>query len=272
MADIIAQAKINFEIILQRISAYIIGGDIYPPKPEMTLLFDDYNKYLEALKGTGSEIFGDLRNVAYPTIKSVPTAMPYGSRTTDYVTYEKTNLRLLKFELEKALKYIGIYISSTSTDEIEVNPFTGINLICARFHAVARQIRKRYGSRATIDITDEYDVQDLIHSLLRIFYKDIRPEEYSSSYAGGNSRIDFILKDEQVAIEIKKSRKSLRAKEIGEELIIDTERYKMYPGITHLYCFVYDPEGWIENPNGLENDLTGNKGELNVVVIIEPKE
>jgi hypothetical protein len=35
-----------------------------------------------------------------------------------------------------------------------------------RFHLVARQLRQRHGNRSTLSVNDEYDVQDLLHSLL----------------------------------------------------------------------------------------------------------
>ena len=34
--------------------------------------------------------------------------------------------------------------------------------ICNKFHQVARQMRSRHNNRSTLDINDEYDVQDLL--------------------------------------------------------------------------------------------------------------
>ncbi len=39
---------------------------------------------------------------------------------------------------------------------------------------------------------------------------------------------------------------------------------------TPLVCFVYDPEGIISNPRGIENDLRRSDGDLYVEVIIRP--
>jgi hypothetical protein len=33
-------------------------------------------------------------------------------------------------------------------------------------------------------LKDEYDVQDLLYALLRIFFDDVRPEEWTPSFAG----------------------------------------------------------------------------------------
>jgi REase_DpnII-MboI len=56
-------------------------------------------------------------------------------------------------------------------------------------------------------------------------------------------------------LEVKKTRKGLEAKEIGEELIIDVARYSNHPDLKTLVCFVYDPEMRIGNPKGLATDL-----------------
>ncbi|HEY7402401.1 MAG TPA: hypothetical protein VIB39_02685 [Candidatus Angelobacter sp.] len=44
-----------------------------------------------------------------------------------------------------------------------------IELLCDRFHAVAKQLRKRHDNRSTLGVNDECDVQDF-HALLRIFF------------------------------------------------------------------------------------------------------
>ena len=67
------------------------------------------------------------------------------------------------------------------------------------------------------------------------------------------------------------TRESLKDKKIGDELIIDMERYSVHPNCEKLYCFVYDPQEFIKNPIGLENDLSGIKDGLDVKVIIIPK-
>ena len=67
--------------------------------------------------------------------------------------------------------------------------------------------------------------------------------------------MDFLLKDIQTVIEVKKTRDSMSAKDLGEQLIIDIEKYKTHPDCKQLYCFVYDPEGLLGNPAGIKNDL-----------------
>jgi hypothetical protein len=154
---------------------------------------------------------------------------------------------------------------------VERNDLVIIEKFCSRFHLAARQLRSRHDARETIDIKDEYDVQDLFHALLTLEFNDIRPEEWTPSYAGGASRVDFLLKQEQIVVEIKKTRKDLKAKDIGEQLIVDIGRYKIHPDCKTLICFVYDPDGWIANPRGIENDLNGEHEGVGVKVIIAPR-
>jgi hypothetical protein len=110
-----------------------------------------------------------------------------------------------------------------------------------------------------------------MHSLLTIYFDDIRPEEWTPSYAGKSARMDCLLKDYGVVVEVKKTRPGLGGKEVGTQLIEDIARYKMSPGCTTLVCFVYDPEGRIANPRGLEKDLGRQEGDLTVKVLVVPK-
>jgi hypothetical protein len=145
-----------------------------------------------------------------------------------------------------------------------------IENIFSRFHIIVTQLQKRYNKREPMIISDEYDVQDLLHSLLKLYFDDVRPEEWTPSYAGACSRVDFLIKNENIVIEVKKTREQLKQKEIGEQLIIDIARYKNHPNCKFLFCFVYDPDRLISNPSCLENDLSSNDN-LPVKVIITPK-
>ena len=159
----------------------------------------------------------------------------------------------------------------------EINPKTAsidydkiLTQIFEKFHICARQLKRRHSSRPTLEIKDEYDVQDLLNAILRLHFEDVRPEEWTPSYAGGNSRMDFLLKNEEISIEVKMTRDGLKDKELGEQLIIDIAKYKVHPNCQTLYCFVFDPDGYIRNPRGLENDLTKEHDGLDVKVFIRP--
>ncbi len=152
----------------------------------------------------------------------------------------------------------------------EQSPLVLLDQICSRFHLVARQIRSRHGGRPTLDVQDEYDVQDLMHALLLLHFVDVRPEEYTPSYAGKASRMDFLLKQESIVVEAKMTRSGLGAKEVSSQLIEDIERYKAHTGCQALVCFVYDPAGMVANPRGIEADLNRDTNPFPVRVLIRP--
>lgn len=141
--------------------------------------------------------------------------------------------------------------------------------VLTNFHRMARSICNRHGNRATLRITDEYDVQDLLQGILRLFVDDVRPEDATPSYAGGNSRIDFFLPEYKMYIETKKTRDGLTDKKIGEELLIDIGRYRN--ACDTLVCFIYDPDNRLSNPYGLIGDLEKmSTPDLRVKVYISP--
>lgn len=161
-----------------------------------------------------------------------------------------------------------------SDDEVTMSSIDATQLIINlfnRFHMICKQLRVRHDDRNTLDVCDEYDVQDLMHALLCIYFDDIRAEEWTPSYAGSCSRMDFLLKKEKIVIEIKKTRSGLQDKQVGEQLIIDIDRYKSHQDCKNLLCFIYDPEERISNPRGLESDLTKVTDGLNVIVIVIQK-
>ncbi len=145
-----------------------------------------------------------------------------------------------------------------------------ISKLFNRFHIIARQLKRRHEGRNTLEVHDEYDVQDLLHGLLKLDFDDVRPEEYTPATAGAATRMDFLLKDDEIAIEVKMTRQGLKDKELGEQLIIDIAKYQSHPNCKCLYCFVYDPDGIIRNPRGMEKDLEKLGKGFPVKVFIRP--
>ena len=146
-----------------------------------------------------------------------------------------------------------------------------IERLARNFHLVARKLSQRYNQRPPLEIRDEYDVQDVFYALLIPFFEDIRPEEVAPSYAGGHARIDFLIKAEQIVIEIKKTRPSLKARELRDQLIVDKELYRTHPHCRTFIAFIYDPDGYIENAVGFERDLSNTSGDVRVKVIVSPR-
>lgn len=219
------------------------------------------SRTLEEIFWEKSSQLKDFKSISY-------SLSAFGSRTPDsefqeaYIKWLKTAKLLLESmldEVEEKNKKISNVVN------VDIN----LENIFNKFHLIVRQLRARYDDRVTLDVNDEYDVQDLLHALLRQHFDDIRPEERTPSYAGSSKRTDFLLKNEQVMIEVKMTRKNLKDKEVGEQLTIDIANYKEHPDCKKLVCFVYDPDGYIKNPRWLENDLAKSK-EMEVKVYIRP--
>lgn len=188
--------------------------------------------------------------------------------TSDWRAKDAENLLSI---LKSALNTFRSDLAQASTTP-NVDPSLRIARICDRFNDVVRYLRQRHANRDTLDVKDEYDVQDLLHALLRIDFDDIRDEEWTPSFAGASSRIDFVLKAERIVVEVKMARKGLDARTLGEELIVDIARYRVHPECDTLICFTYDPEGRIKNAAGVERDLEKlGSAELAVRVLIRPR-
>lgn len=200
----------------------------------------------------------------------VPPHIQCQATITHLLTKNSSGLDFIK-RAKKLIRKIQIRENLSQEQPGTLNSIESIVKVCNSFHTVARQLRQRYSNRDTLIIEDEYDVQDLFHALLRIFFEDVRAEEWTPSYAGGSSRVDFLLPREKIVVELKKTRNGLGAKEVGNQLLIDIARYQSHPDCRNLICFVYDPEGKIGNPKGLENDLNDLSSEkINIVTLIRP--
>lgn len=216
------------------------------------------------------------RWAAYPRAYSGGRNLMPGADSAERAANEKIAAGAqdkLLAHVDALIELIGIEGAATGpepTPDGAPGRISALRLICGRFHSVAAQLRSRHDHRATLDVGDEYDVQDLMHALLRLFFEDIRPEEWTPSYAGHSNRMDFLLKPDRIVIETKKTRKGVAAKEIGQQLILDIEHYKKHPDCEHLVCFVYDPDNLIANPRGLESDLAREEDGFAVTVFVVP--
>jgi hypothetical protein len=151
------------------------------------------------------------------------------------------------------------------------DPVERVKTLCYRFHSVARQLRLRGEYRATLAVEDEFDAQDLLHALLRIQFDNIETDEWTPSYSSGAPRTTLLLNDGRLAVIVKKPRPGLNAKDLTDQLRIDAERYRSYGCCRTLLCFMYDPEGRIGNPRGLEASLTSVTDSFVIDVLVAPK-
>jgi hypothetical protein len=155
--------------------------------------------------------------------------------------------------------------------QVGLGPVELVKTLCCRFHSVARQLRLRGEYRATLSVEDEVDAQDLLHALLRTQFDNIDIDEWTPSYSSGAPRTTLLLNDGRLAVIVKKTRAGLAVKDLTEQLRIDAARYRSHGHCTTLLCFVYDPDGRIGNPRGLEASLTSVNDSFALDILVAPK-
>lgn len=143
-----------------------------------------------------------------------------------------------------------------------------VEAMVRRFPLIIMEINRRRENRTGWPVNDEYDVQDLVRALLVGWFDDVRPEEWTPSYAGGSSRMDFLLKAERIVVETKMVGGAGSAKEVRDELAQDILRYQAHSDCEIMVCFVFDPGMRITNPRGFEQDLSVPQGNLGVLVAV----
>ncbi len=161
--------------------------------------------------------------------------------------------------------------TGTRTDEVLPDPLDALRKICLRFHAVARQLRLRKDYRTTLEVEDDYDLQDLLCALLKLEFDEVGADEWTPPYAGGSTRTTLLLNGEQIAVVTKKTRSGLTTKELAEQISADARHYSARKSCEHFFCFIYDPEGRIGSPTRLESDLTSVSDRHTIHVLVAPK-
>lgn len=165
--------------------------------------------------------------------------------------------------LERAVSRAGVAASD--------DPVTRVVALCRRFPLFVERLQRRQQGRPAVEVKDEYDVQDLLHAILKLHFDDVRPEEWIPSYAGNASRTDFLLPQERMMIEAKMTRANLGPRQVVDQLTIDRARYETAPNVDHLVCIVYDPDRRCTNPAAIESDLARTDGRLRVSVVVCPR-
>lgn len=231
---------------------------------EFTKWHRDTEVAVEHIFGSDTRHLMDFRDISYD--------LHYSTSLTADTAYTKAYMRgldeansILQSLIQEIDEYWPGDLAKASSSAL-----LSVENLCNRFHLVVRQLKSRHDQRTRLAVDDEYDVQDLFRALLMVHFDDIRGEEWTPSYAGGSSRMDFLLKEHRIVVEAKKTRRGLGQKELGEQLIVDIGKYGAHPDCGTLCCFVYDPDGIVGNPKGIEKDLSGTKNGLAVRVFIRP--
>jgi hypothetical protein len=144
--------------------------------------------------------------------------------------------------------------------------------VCRRLPKVAQIFanRSRKG-RASFDLSDEYDVQDLLHGLLRGYLKYSVQEDPLPKVAGAkSSRADISVEELGVLIEIKYARSPSDQKRIFDEYSQDLVLYAKWPHLKTLIFLIYnssdlrDPDEFIKL--GGMQEIAGRRFNVEIVL------
>lgn len=231
-----------------------------------------------AVLGNLIEEFMDL-----PPVSTGPTEL-LGIQIPDPLeTYTAKRNRLVKIMEEHGLRYFrgGRVLPMGTEPELPI-PVAGpqkpstvdelLKIIIRGLPRAMHPLTHRRKGAINLVFESEYDIQDLLHSQLRPWIHDIRPEEYTPSYAGSSTRMDFLIPEHKLVLELKRVRDKTHASKIGDELIIDIEHYRRHRQCDRLWCVIYDPLHLLSNPSGLVTDLGGVRktpdGEVTVTIFV----
>lgn len=172
--------------------------------------------------------------------------------------------RHIKDTLTRTIAQLNVYKMLTDALENDA-PFKPkgdtvptLEQLAKRLPKVIHELRHRHNNGATLDVKNEYDLQDLMCSLLYLYFDEVRREEGTPSIAGTNGRMDFLLFKEQTVVELKMTRPGLKNKELKNQIHTDWPHYRKHPNCKTFVAIVYDPDKLISNPDGVANDLTGS--------------
>ncbi|WP_083488338.1 transposase [Stenotrophomonas koreensis] len=206
----------------------------------------------------------------------------------DYDDWKQRRARIEGALEENGLRYYrfgrvlpqGVGLGESEVSRVSAQPLPSkparveelLEIIVRGLRRAMHPLTHRRKGTQPLSFGSEYDVQDLLHALLRPWVSDIRPEEFTPSYAGSSTRMDFLLPAHKLVIETKIVRDRAHARRVGDELIVDIDHYRRHPSCQSLWCVIYDPDQLITNADGLKTDLQGprssNDGTVHVRVFV----
>jgi len=131
-------------------------------------------------------------------------------------------------------------------DEFRIGDLTTINLdielaerLCSRVRQAARVLSSRRKGKANFEISDEYDAQDLLHSLFRAYFKyTVSENPVPKAAASRSTRADLSIQELGLIVEVKFARTPQDQKRIEQELAEDLIFYTAWTPLTYLFFVI----------------------------------
>ena len=147
--------------------------------------------------------------------------------------------------------------SSVSTKTIET--------VLRKFHKAAGALATENGE-GQMEMENERDVQDLLEAGLKLYFDDVRREVGVEDFGGSSGKIDFVVGDVGVAIEVKITRGNRTRAKLIEQISKAKESYTRHSDVNRLYIFIYVADkAHLPNIAGLRKDIEDDMTQLIVV-------
>jgi len=143
--------------------------------------------------------------------------------------------------LQKGTDYTGPLLFEELGIEMPAADEQLITRLCERVPAAARILSKRRAGKPPFDFSDEYDVQDFVHALIRAYVKYSVQEDPIGKIAGTkSSRADISIEEIGVLIEIKFVRSPDDQKELVKQFSEDLVLYTKWAPLRTLLYVVFN--------------------------------
>ncbi len=146
-----------------------------------------------------------------------------------------------------------------------------LQAVLRRLPRAARQLRSRHADRPPFRLVDDYDLEDLLRAVLALEFDDVRPERRTPTYAAG-VRTDWRLPSADswpvLMLTAKRITPALTERALAGQLEEDVAYYERHGTDGILVVYLYDPEGLLPEPAGLEAMGSRHHGDLEVRCIV----
>jgi len=181
-----------------------------------------------------------------------------------------TNRRLLPLSQGTDMTYELLFAGTS--DPAPTPDAAMVEQVCLRLPQAARilALRSRKG-KTPYEIIDEYDVQDLLHALLRAYLKYSVQEDPLPKVAGAKSgRADISIEELGILVEVKFVHGPEDQKRLFEEYSQDLVLYAQWPHLKTLIYFIYN-SGDLRDPEAFEklsaeHEIGGKRFDVKVVL------
>ena len=139
--------------------------------------------------------------------------------------------------------------------------------LCRRIRYSAKVLANRRKNKAVYGISDEYDVQDFLQSILRAYLEHSVVENPLPKLAGVSSRADLSVEALGLIIEVKYARTAADHARLITEFAADQQSYSAWEPLRHFIYLVYGADALLD-PESLQ-ELSGYR-EINGRLSLHP--